>query len=811
MSSRTPRDPRERRSARPAGPERRARSAGSGQTSRSSRASSPGGTKPATPRSQGAARKQASGTKPGSARSQAAARKQSQPGKKAGARKQPQPRKKAAPRAAQRAAAQERRPLRPARAGGVADPSRRVGWMLLGIVSVAFVFALVLADLQVVRGDEWVLQGEAQRTGTVELVAYRGSVTDRNGFVLASSAPSSAAVADPSMLKDPAVTAELLAPILGHDPEELAASLQPESEKDKYELLARHLDDDAVQQITDLRADGEVNDYMVGIFLEPDEDRIYPGDSLARPLVGLVDTGNVGVFGAEATYDAALQGSTGEAILERGAFGSISVGERRVTPAVDGSDVVFTIDHRIQFVAEQALVEQCEATGANGAQAVVTVPDTGEILAMATVVRDDEAGTCSVPFHNAALVTAFEPGSVLKPVTWAAAIEERGYHGDTLVDVPAEVEIGGETFSDPHPWVPAPYPLWQIAAESSNVGTIMVAKDLGNETIWSYLDAFGIGRVTGLDWKDEIRGNLRNPDQWHGSDAGSIPIGQGVTVNATQLAGVYATVANGGTYVSPMLVKETVDPHGNVGQQSVQTTRRVIAESTADELTRLLVGVTETGTGRRAAIPGYTVAGKTGTAWKVYENEDGNNTYGEEDSRRYVLTFAGFVPAEKPELAIVVVLDEPAIAGQAGALAAPAFRQIGEYGLRILGIPPAGEVDEVDGRVRGTPAAAPVSPLDETKVDNADASETDQADGTAQDGTTQVDTAQDGTAQDGTAQGDTADAAADDAAASDDVSLTGGASEIDEADQITDAEIVDDDGSAASGDAVSAESREDDG
>jgi len=567
-------------------------------------------------------------------------------------------------------------------------------------------FVALLVDLQTIRSEDLKSLGEDQRTRTRQLAGYRGRILDRSGFVLAASTPSSQVVADPTMVDNPSATATLLAPLLGIEVAKLTEELTPDSESDRYALLARTVPEDAIEGIKELASGSATSDRMVGIFPRPEEDRVYPAGELALPLVGRVDPDEHGIYGVERQYDEIMTGVPGEEEFERSRFGSISVTDWKVNPAKAGYDVILAIDNRIQFVAEEALKDQCEETGAKGATAVITDPRTGEVLAMAGVSRSDETGLCEVPIHNAALVWTFEPGSVLKTITMAAAIEELGYTGRTLVEVPSKVRIGGRDFADHPAHAGAPYPVAQILSDSMNVGTVMVAQNVGPTQVHSYLNRFGFGQGTGIAFEGESTGTLRDPTDWFGSDAASIPIGYGITVNATQLAAAYNVVANGGHYRSPILVRSLLDPDGIEHPVDSGPGKPVISQATAAELTEMLVGVVRDGTGRSAAIPGYAVAGKTGTAWKAFDDGSGNLTYGSNQDRRYVATFAGFVPANAPELSIVVVIDEPSTKFYASAVAAPVFAEVGEYALRILGVAPDSAPQVAGGRVRGTPAPA---------------------------------------------------------------------------------------------------------
>lgn len=566
----------------------------------------------------------------------------------------------------------------------------------------------MLFDLQTLRPDRYRALGVDQRLRTVELAGYRGSFFDRNGFVLASSTPGSELVVDPTMLTDPAAAAGLLAPALGMDPNELAIRLTPSSGNDRYELLLRTSDDAAIEDISDLLRDDRASGtdrLLAGVFLRSEETRVYPAGTLARTVVGRVDDFEQGVSGLESEFNDLLQGTPGQETTERGIFGSIAGGFWEVDPAQTGYDLVLTIDHRIQFITEQALIDHCYETDAERAQAVVSHPATGEILAMANVIRQDD-GQCVVPGYNATIQDQFEPGSVLKIIAAAAAIEEMGWTPDTPIDVPNSVIVGDYEYFEHAGHVPASYPISQIMADSMNVGTIQLANAVGEETLHDYYEGFGFAQFTGLGLEAETRGRVADWEDWHGSDFGSIAIGQGVQANTVQIMAAYNTLANDGLYVAPRLVREVVGADGVSTELQAQEARRVVSPETANAVTEMLVGVVDSGTGTAAAIDQYRVAGKTGTAWKVFVDGSGERGYGSDGNRRYVMTFAGFLPADNPQISIVVTVDEPNTGRNAGIVAAPVFADIAQYALRILAIPPAQPVTSAE-LVRGTPALGP--------------------------------------------------------------------------------------------------------
>ncbi|MFV0259309.1 MAG: peptidoglycan D,D-transpeptidase FtsI family protein [Acidimicrobiales bacterium] len=612
-----------------------------------------------------------------------------------------------------RAAAQaERRRRTFRRTAKPIDPRNRVFVLLAVFLVIGAGFVALLVERQTPRADHFRSLGVDQRTAIRELAAPRGTIFDRNGFVLASATPSHRVVADPSLIADPAAAAALLAPLLGLDEIELTGQLTATSANDRYRLLARDVDDATADAIERLAEADDTGDALVGVFDVPDQDRVYPAEGLAESVIGRVDPDEVGIFGVEKQYGDQMTGTPGLERYERGRFGSISVAEREVEPAIPGQDVVLTIDNRIQYVAEQSLLDHCRTSGAQGLTAVMTEPSSGEILAMASVVRDDD-DQCVVPGYNTAVVNTFEPGSVMKTIVMAAASERLGYTADTTVEVPPRMSVGGKVFVDHPDHATGMFSLNDILAHSMNVGTILVSQAVGAEGLYDTMIDFGISRLTGLDIEGESAGSLRAPDDWWGADYGSIPIGQGVTVNAAQLASVYSTIANDGVRQPLTLVRELRRPDGSVVKPRSGETTTVVSPATAGHVTNELTQVVERGTGKPAAIDGYRVAGKTGTAWKVFDDGTGTLTYGEAGERRYVLSFAGFLPADDPAVALVVVVDEPVGTGYqnettASEQAAPVFADIASYAVRLLGLPPeAGVAVDPGVRVRGTPATVP--------------------------------------------------------------------------------------------------------
>jgi cell division protein FtsI (penicillin-binding protein 3) len=558
------------------------------------------------------------------------------------------------------------------------NPFRR-----LRVVFVAFtlLFVLVvgrLAQLQVIDRAELEAIGEQQRTRAVGLAADRGSVLDRHGNDLALSLPRPSIYADPTQVEDPAGTAAALAPVVGVPVDVLTRRLSGEG---AFAWIARQVDEDVAAAVDDLG--------LAGIHDVDEQSRFHPGDDLLRSVLGSVNVDSAGRAGLELQYDGILAGEAGEIVVERDPNGRTIPGSRQeVAAARAGDDLVLTIDRGMQYAAERALAAQIERMGGEGGTVVVSDPRTGEILAMATMEVPEQGGPPVPSSNNLALTTVFEPGSVNKVITVAAALEEGLVSPTSVLTVPDRLQVADHEFSDhdPHPtaqWTPT-----DILATSSNVGTIMLGQELGGDRVDEYLRRFGFGERTALDFPNESPGLLLDPARWSGTSIGSIPIGQGIAVTAMQMLAAYNVIANDGVYVAPRLVLGTIDADGRRHDASPPASERVVSETTARAVRDMMVAVVDAGTGRQAAIDGYRVAGKTGTARKPQDNgtyEDAAGNY------HYVTTFAGFVPAQDPQLSIIVVIDEPSASTYASAVSAPVFAELARYGLRQFRIPPPAE------------------------------------------------------------------------------------------------------------------------
>ncbi|HEX4903645.1 MAG TPA: penicillin-binding protein 2 [Acidimicrobiales bacterium] len=564
----------------------------------------------------------------------------------------------------------------PPRPAPAARPERRR--MALGAVLGLLLLAVVakLVHVQVLEPDRFVEAGQSQRLRTVQLDADRGRILDREGHDLALSVLRPTVFADPSQIDDPRATARRLAPVLGMPVRDLLDRLERDGQ---FAYLARRIDDDLAARIVELDLDG--------IHLLEEPARFTPSEDLARSIIGRVAPDQTGATGIEQIYDELLTGTPGEVTYERARDGGTiaAAGQTRVAPRA-GSDVVLTLDRSLQYETERVLSEQVDALGAKGGTVIISQPATGEILALANITRNDEEEIITAG-ANRAVIDVFEPGSVNKVITIAAALEEGLVEPDTELVVPDHLQVSDHRFSDDHDHPTAPMTVTQILAESSNVGTIKLAQQLGKDRIDQYLRAFGFGSRSALGFPNESPGLLLPPDDWSGTSIGSIPIGQGIAVTAMQMLDAYNVIANDGVHVAPRLVAATVDDEGRRRPVEAGRSRRVVSAETAAQVRDMLVEVVDTGTGQRAQVPGYRVGGKTGTARKpqdtgTYRDRAGNY--------HYVAAFTGMVPAEDPELSIIVVVDEPTATIYGGSAAAPVFADLAKFALNRFRIPPAG-------------------------------------------------------------------------------------------------------------------------
>lgn len=548
---------------------------------------------------------------------------------------------------------------------------RRLAALLVVTVLVFALIGIRLVDVQARNRGRYVRLGLNQRVRTVTVPAPRGSIYDRNGNALAVSVDATSVSANPRVIRDPAAYAAKLAPLLGVDAATLQNRLSDHTHGFVY--LARKVEPTVERAVRAL--------HLTGLDYTPEPKRYYPADPLAAPVLGLVGTDNGGLSGLEAGSQPTLGGQNGRLVVEQDPRGqNLPNGTRQDRPVVKGSDLVLTIDQSIQYQAERTLADEVTAAHAKGGTAIIADIRTGDLLAMVSVDGPNGA----VPAHpasglasNRPLTDVFEPGSTAKVVTIAAALEAGLVNPSTTLSVPQSLTIDNTKYEDvdTHPTLMS---VADIVRQSSNVGTIEIARQLGRDRFDAAIHAFGFGAPTGTGFPGEAGGILLPRAQYNATSLASMPIGSGVAVTAMQLLDVYITIANNGVAHPPRLVDATVDGAGHRHSLPPAPNHVVVSPNTASQVRSMLEGVVVGGTGTKAQIAGYCVAGKTGTARKPpYLNPPYN----------YVASFAGFAPAEGPRLAAVVVMDQPQGVVFGGEVAAPAFAKIMQYALTVERVP----------------------------------------------------------------------------------------------------------------------------
>jgi cell division protein FtsI/penicillin-binding protein 2 len=538
------------------------------------------------------------------------------------------------------------------------------------VVAFTCVFAVGLgraAWIQIVDGAGYEAMASRQHRETIEIPAGRGTIYDRTGEPLAIGEQATSVYADPRNVVAPKKAAVKVAQQLGLDPDELYPSLVDRTKR--FVFIDRKADPVKARALQKLRVAG------IGFF--PEERRTYPQGRVASQLLGFAGTDNRGLDGLERSLDRTLAGKAGYEIVVRDPAGQAIdvVTSRKERP---GRNVVLTLDHQLQANAEQILASAVSRWGAKGATAIVMNPRTGAILAMANAPTFDANRFSSAPAEerrNRAVTDVYEPGSTFKIVTVAAALEDNVVTPDTAFTLAPTIKVADRVIREAHVRGTERMTVRQILSESSNVGTITIAKErLGGPELASWIDRFGFGKKTGSELPGESAGMVVPYQDWSGSTIGTVPIGQGIAVTPLQMVSAYAAIGNGGVMPAAHVVSK-------VGGKKVRhgKGRRIVSRHTADRMTAMFRDVVVEGTGTEAAIPGYTVAGKTGTA---------NKAEGGRYVQKYVASFVGLVPARNPRLAILVMVDEPRGQIWGGVVAAPIFRDIARFALQYLEVPP---------------------------------------------------------------------------------------------------------------------------
>jgi cell division protein FtsI (penicillin-binding protein 3) len=532
-----------------------------------------------------------------------------------------------------------------------------------------------LAFLQVRDNPELEALGMQQRVRTITLPATRGEIVDRSGVPLAVTREARDVYVDPRYVIDARAEAETIADVLELRERDVLQALESDG---TFVWIDRQVDLEVAEDLEALALPG------IG-FLEVPK-RYYPAGALAPQVLGFVNVDGEGAAGLESAYDDELAGTPGERTVELSADGlAISNGLDTTVDTLPGSTMHTSLDRQMQYMVQAAVERAVKANGALGGTAVVMDPATGEVLAMATYPWFDPNDFGEAPLEamrNRAVTDAYEPGSVNKIITAAAALETGAVSLERRFQVPASMEVGPFTIHDSHVHPVESMTIGDIITESSNIGSALVAEQVGSVTLGSFMRRFGYGRTTGIGFPGEASGVLLPGDRWDEVIRATVSYGQGISVTPLQLANVYSTIANGGVWSQPTLVRGFEGPDGTFREAEARQTRRVIRPDTAALVTRMLAAAVEEGTGVNARIPGYQVAGKTGTSRKLV---DGRYV------QRYHASFAGFLPAADPRVVIAVSIDEPRTV-YGGLAAAPLFQEIARYAIQRLAIPAAPQV-----------------------------------------------------------------------------------------------------------------------
>ena len=541
--------------------------------------------------------------------------------------------------------------------------------LLLAVLTLAFAGLLLRATwLQGVRAESLSRLGQTQHRETVALPAGRGTIYDRAGVELGLGERATTVYANPKQIANPRAAALAVERTLGLDADRVYPLLADRTHGFVY--VERQADPAQAASLQRLK--------LSGFGFYPEEKRSYPQRSVAAQVLGYVGIDGDGLSGLELGSDRELAGSAGKETIVKDPSGRV-IDVQQERPEIPGRDVFLTLDHSIQANAEEVLRQTVQKWHAKSASAIVLDPRTGAVLAMAVQPGYDANRFPSAPRdlqRNRTVTDTYEPGSTFKLITVGAALSEGLVSPSTRFTLPYSLKVADRVIHDAEERGTVNYSVAQILAHSSNIGAIELAEMLGRTRLSKWISRFGFGRVTGIDYPGESPGIVLPTEKWSGSTIGNVPIGQGIAVTPVQMAAAYAAVANGGIWSRPHLV----DHVAGGGRPSLYR-RRLVSPRIAKELMGMLKDVVAEGTGQYAAMPGYQVAGKTGTAQKP-------DSHGGYATGRYVASFVGIVPASRPRFVVLVTVDEPQGAIWGGVVAAPAFQQIARFDLQYLEVPP---------------------------------------------------------------------------------------------------------------------------
>jgi cell division protein FtsI (penicillin-binding protein 3) len=554
--------------------------------------------------------------------------------------------------------------------------------------------------LQIIMAPDLQQRADQQRQRVIPLAQERGTIFDNKGAPLAVSLPTESLYADPYQVRDPALAAAKLSKLLKKSKSELVRQL---SAKKRFVWLQRKLDPQLAKQVKELK--------ITGLHFVQEPKRYYPQSTTAAHVIGFTGLDPKGLEGIELKYDRQLQGEPGRLVSSQDAQGrGIASEAQQVIGGQAGSSLHLTLDRSLQYIAEKELALAVAKAGAASGSIVVMEPASGRILALASVPDYDpnQPGKSRIAWRrNRAVTDVYEPGSTFKPILLAAALEEGVVKpGGSIYCENGSYTVSGKTIRD-HNKKYQYLTLREALKVSSNIAFAKIGKALERERFYSYIRDFGFGEQTGIDLPGEVAGLVRKPSSWFEIDLANISFGQGISVTALQLATAISAIANGGLLMEPYLVEKVTDAEGHLLEHHLpQIKRRVISEETAKTVREMMVAVTEKGgTAPRAAIPGYAVAGKTGTAQKV---DPVTGTYSPD---KMVASFVGIVPADNPALVVSVTIDEPKGTSYGGVVAAPVFAHFASQALSYLDILPQGRVESIASVAPNTEPLPDISPL----------------------------------------------------------------------------------------------------
>jgi cell division protein FtsI (penicillin-binding protein 3) len=571
----------------------------------------------------------------------------------------------------------------------------RIRFLILFTAVIMFLFGVRLIQVQALQANDYRSRAVNEMEKVKTLQAPRGDITDINGLPFARSVAATSIVVDQTQILNPAKTAAFVAPILGMSTSEVQTSI---TGKRKWYMVAEN-----AKPATWLKLTNAIDEYnatlpgmsperIIGFFPERSYVREYPSGSLIASLIGFVNHDGVGATGLESSMNSVISGVNGKYSYANGYKAEIPGSQSEIVPAQAGTSIRLTVDRDIQWVASKAIADAVKASHAISGTVIVMDPKTGQILAHATAPTFDPNNTSKVSLvsmRNPSVQDVYEPGSTGKVMTLAAAIEEKKITPETVFTVPYALKRSVKTFHDHEKHATQRLTASGILAVSSNTGSIQIGEMLSNDTLHDYLSKFGIGEKTGSGLPGESRGILPKVADWSGTTAPTVAFGQGYSLTAMQATSVFATIANDGVRVSPTVIAGTSDSSGNYTPSATRESVRVVSSETAQKMRIMMESVVSAnGTAPTAAIAGYRVAGKTGTAMRI---DDTCGCY-----RGYTASFIGFAPADKPAYVISVTIQDPKGLHWGGALGGPVFKKVMSFVLQSKGIAPTGtKVDPV--------------------------------------------------------------------------------------------------------------------